>query len=50
MNKTEVQDLFDYWHLSYEGHLTLQEFMAANAEWTDMDFAEWEVTGNLPHG
>lgn len=50
MKKNEVQDLFDYWHLTYEGKLSLQEFMAANAGWSDMDYAQWETTGALPHG
>lgn len=50
MDKTTVKDFFDYWHLQYEGNLSLQEFMALNADWSDMDYAEWEITGVLPDG
>jgi hypothetical protein len=44
------QDLFDYWHLQYEGDLSLAEFMQLNADWSDMDYLYWKTTGELPHG
>jgi hypothetical protein len=43
-------DLFDYWHLQYEGDLSLAEFMKLNADWSDMDYLYWKTTGELPHG
>lgn len=46
----QEQDLLDYWHLEYAGRLTLAEFMAADADWSEMDYIYWETTGDLPHG
>lgn len=50
MDKNTVKDYFDYWHLQYEGDLSLQDFMALHAGWSEMDYAEWEITGVLPNG
>ena len=50
LTSNEEHDYFDYWHLEYQGKLSLAEFMALHADWSDMDYLYWETTGELPHG
>ena len=44
----DVQDMYDYWHLYYQGEQELDEFMKSQLNWTDMEYQYWEVTGKLP--
>lgn len=41
----DVQDVYDYWHLQYEGDMELEEFMQSQLGWTDMELQYWVVTG-----
>ena len=50
ISKEQEQDFFDYWHLQYEGDLSLEEFMIMHAHWTDMDRNFWETTGEFHRG
>ena len=36
ISKQDEQDFYDFWHLKYDGELSLEEFMKQFVEWSDM--------------
>lgn len=44
----DVDDVYEFWHLHYDGDMDLETYMQSQLGWTDMEYEYWAVTGKLP--